>query len=140
MTDLYFHIFPDSFGKPNKDKGQDLSFTSGSRKFERVDGVWWETKRHKNPAYWSQPSYFWIAPGPGNMAFIVVKQPRDLKARLWHKACAQIWREAAGLSWYSDHPVVDNADEGTYAARVAGKKPELAYEIFSDGTWKRTGN
>jgi len=35
---------------------------------------------------------------------------------------------------------IDNADEGIYNARASGEKPEPAYEIFLDGTWKRTGN
>jgi hypothetical protein len=137
LTRHYFAVFPSSFGQPNVDKGQDLAFSSGSRQFERENGVWYEIKRRKNPAYWDQPQYFFIAPGPGKLAFVIVKQPRRLKAALWHKACSQIWRDATGLSWYKDHPVVDGADEGIWQARAAGKKPEPAYEIFDDGTWRR---
>jgi hypothetical protein len=135
FTRHYFSAFPSTFGHHNADKGHDLAFTTGSRQFEREDGVWYEIKRHKNPAYWDQPQYFLIAPGPGNLAFLVVKQPRRLKSILWQRACAQIFRAATGLSWWKDSPVVDGIDEEIWQARVAGKKPEPAYEIFDDGTW-----
>jgi hypothetical protein len=137
LTRHYFAVFGTSFGQPTVDKGQDIGFSAGSRKFERENGVWYEIKRRKNPAYWDKPQYFWIAPGPDNLAFVVVKQPRRLKSALWQKACSQIWRDATGLSWWKDHPVVDGSDEGIWQARATGKKPEPAYEIFDDGTWRR---
>lgn len=150
LTDRYFRIFGTSFGKPSVDQGQDVGFTSGSRKFERVDGVWWEEKKAKNPAYYSLPRYFVIYPGPEGSTFIVVKMPRTLNTALWRSACNGIYRDATGYSWTNVYGAkarstgsrqqagVDGADEGIYAARVSGKKHEPAYEIFPDGTWKKT--
>jgi len=109
----------------------------GTTCYEKREGKWYRKRRSKNPAYWDQCQYFFIAPGPGGLAFIVVKQPRRLTSRLWQKACSGIFRDATGLSWYKDHPVVDGSDEEVYDRRASGIKPEPAYEIFIDGTWKR---
>jgi len=150
LTKRYFTWFPTSFGEPNEDRGQDIGFTSGSRKFSREDGVWYEIKKTKNPAYWSQPRYFWMAPGPGKLAFIVVKSPMALSTRLWRAASAQIYRDATGHSWDNVYGAqkrylsqqrqqvsIDAADESYFNLCARGKKPEPAYEIFADGTWKR---
>jgi len=135
MTARYFRIFGQSFGKPNVDTGQDVGFTSGSRTFERVDGVWWETKRAKNPAYYAQPQYFLIY-GPIPDAFVVVKMPRTLKAALFRRAVGQIWRDRTGKAYSADCGI-EGADEAIYNARISGQKPQFAYEVFADGTWDR---
>jgi hypothetical protein len=149
MTDSYFRAFPTSFGQPHADKGQDIGFTSGSRTFEREGGVWYEVKRKKNPEYYNQPRYFILAPGPGKMTFIVVKMPRTVNTRVWRVACNQIYRDATGYPWDNvygakghwtgdrQRAVVDGADEEIWQQRASGQKPEPAYEIFADGTWKR---
>jgi hypothetical protein len=150
MTRTYFKWFPTSFGQPNEDKGQDVGFTSGSRVFQREDGVWYEIKKTKNPAYWNQSRYFFMAPGPDNLTFVLVKMPVSLSTRLWRSACAQIYQDATGRSWTNvygakkrylsqkrQQAVVDAADEEVWQLSASGKKPDPAYEIFKDGTWKR---
>lgn len=148
MNDNYFRAFPTRGNEPNTDTGQDIGFTSGSRTFQRENGVWYEVKRKKNPEYWSLPRYFFLAPGPGKLAFIAVKMPRTLNTRLWRQACAQIYMDATGHSWTnvtgarrwaSDrHPaVVDAIEAEDWERRAKGQKPEPAYEIFADGSWKR---
>jgi hypothetical protein len=109
----------------------------GNTQYEKREGKWYRLRRVRNPAYWDQAQYFFIAPGPGNLAFIAVKMPRRLVSRLWQRACAQIFRDATGGSWYKDHPVVDGLEEKDFERRATGRKPEPAYEIFVDGTWKR---
>lgn len=118
-------------------KDQNASFTLGSIQYEKRDGEWYRLKRTKNPAYWDQPRYFFIAPGPEKLAFVAVKQPRRLTAKLWHRASSQIWRDATGLSWWKDHPVLDGMEEDTWNRCATGKRREPAYEIFIDGTWKK---
>ncbi len=122
------------FGKTDGDVGM----TIGSTEYERRGGKWYRQRRKKDPRYWDQPNYFFIAPGPGSQAFIAVKMPRRLSTQLWRRACGQLYRDATGRSWYSDRPVVDGADEDVYKKCVAGTMPEPAYEIMLDGSWKRT--
>ena len=118
----------------------------GRTQYEKIDGHWHRLRRVKNPAYLDQPQYFFIAPGPEKLAFIVCKMPRKLTTSLWRTAIRQIYRDATGRPWMTGkrwssdrhQPIVDGADEDVYLRRVAGKKPEPAYELFIDGTWKRT--
>jgi hypothetical protein len=124
-----------AFGGPVKG---DIAFNSGSRRFERLGGVWYVTRRAKNPAYWDQPQYFIIYPGPNPYAFIVCKQPRRLLTRHFRTAIAQIYRDAAKRSARADRIGVDGTEKAVYDARASGAKPEPAYEILIDGTWKRT--
>lgn len=137
--------------RPGWDKERMVSdnITIGNTAYEKRDGKWYRRVRRKNPAYWDQPQYFFMAPGPDKLAFIIVKMPRRLSSRIWRAACAAIYRDATGQSWQNvygakghfqdrQQAVIDGAEEETYSSRVAGKKPEPAYEIFADGTWKKT--
>ena len=118
-------------------KEGDLGYTSGNRSYDRIGGKWVERIRRKNPAYWDQPNYFIIYPGPEPYAFIAGKHPRRLTQRLFSKAAMQIFKDATGKSWFGAHAGVDGADKDLFDRRVSGEKPEPAYEIFLDGTWKR---
>lgn len=115
----------------------DIGFTSGSRTFVREGGVWYEETRQNNPEYYDLPNYFIIYPGPAPHAFIVGKHPRRLTQRLFSKATMQIFKDATGESWSSASAGVDGAEKEIFDRRVSGEKPEPAYEIFQDGTWKR---
>lgn len=116
----------------------DIGYTHGSRTYYREGGKWYEEIKRKNPAYWDQPNYFIIYPGPDPYAFIVAKHPRRLTQKNFQKAISQIFRDATGLPYTNDHfGGVDGTDEGVFNARVGGEKPEPAYEVFIDGTWKR---
>lgn len=109
----------------------------GSRTYEKEGDTWYEIVRQKNPAYWDQPAYPFIYPGPENLAFISLKCPRRLTQRLFAKAVGQIFRDATGKSWYSGNAGVDAGCKDVFDKCVSGKRPEPAYEIFIDGTWKR---
>jgi hypothetical protein len=115
-----------------------VSFSMGTTHYERNSaGQWFRIERKKNPAFWDKPQYFIIYPGPPPHAFIVVKQPRRIVTSAFRKAIMQIYKDATGVSWHHDRPGVDGIEQEVFDKRASGKKPELAYEIFLDGTWRR---
>lgn len=115
----------------------DTSFSIGNRNYGRIGGKWSETTRRKNPAHWDQPNYGVIYPGPDPHAFIALKAPRRITSRNFAKAAMQIFKNATGQSWNSASTGTDGADQELFDRCVQRKRPEPAYEIFLDGTWKR---
>jgi hypothetical protein len=138
---------PDWLLKP--DEYGYTAFSRGNTVYEKRNGKWFRRRRQKNPAYFAIPQYFIMAPGPNNLTFLVVKAPRGLNTRRWQKACSQIYKDATGNSifnvygkkhWGAERAQasIDGTIEAVYTSRVNGEKPEPTYEIFHDGTWKRT--
>lgn len=115
----------------------DVSYSIGGRTYNRIGGEWREERRTKNPAHWDKPAYF-IIYGEGPTAFCVVKRPGRLTQRSFEKAVSGIYKDWSGKSWSgSEARGVDGTDQEIFDRRVSGEKPESAYEIFLDGTWKR---
>lgn len=106
--------------------------------YYKEDGVWKCSYTIKNPDYYNTPRYNLIYPGPHPYAFIVFKYDPKISSKNFRKSVCQVYKDATGKSWYSAQPGLDGADAAIYERRVSGEKPEPAYEIFEDGTWKRT--
>ena len=124
------------FGAANL--GQGVGFGIGSRHFTLEDGIWYEVVKKRNKAYFEQPGYCIVYPGPDPHAFIAIKYPKSIKWATTRKAIFAIFRAAVGRSFQAVHAGLEGPDVEIYDRRVSGTKPEPAYEIFSDGSFKQT--
>jgi hypothetical protein len=133
--DVYYEFRQKYYGwKPSPG---DVFFKMGRTRYRREGGKWQRLYRKRNPAYWDQPQYFFIYPGPLPYAFIAVKQPRRITQANFRKAVKAIYRDATGSTWDKDKPGVDGFDKEGYEKRVSGEKPEPAYEVSIDGSIQR---
>lgn len=121
------------------DTGEDTGFSIGSREFERDNGVWYEIRRRRNPAYYSKPDYRMLYGDMGGaFTMLFLKSSKLLKRQPLLKAIKAITHDFVGapVPWRDIY--CEGADPRHWDDPSSIKKARTgSYEVNLDGTFKR---